>query len=164
MRALIPLLLALPAQAQEVLFSDDFNTELPAFNATPAQWIGLKGTVDIVGPGLAAGLCSDGSTCIDMDGSTQSGGQMRTTTFFPLAPGARYTLSFDYSNNGGENTLLYGIGDTSEVLSVTGPERPYKTVTLTVVGQGTEEAIFFADTGADNGGVVIDNVRLVAAP
>ena len=154
------------------LFFDDFDSNPTGPNLVPAGWSVTSGAVDIVGPGYFPEICSiDGDRCIDLDGSRNAAGRMQTATGFALTAGANFTLSFDYSwnyfNQQFPNTMTFGVGGFSQSLTTSGTRSqlptPYTSLSFSFTGDGSTGSIFFDHQGGVNGGIVIDNVRLVGA-
>lgn len=153
------------ASADTTLFFDDFESSAQGLNTTPSNWALISGTVDVLGGGVFGGFCSNGTNCVDLDGSSNAAGAINSLATFDLDAQTTYTLSFDYTNNGnGTNTLNWGLATLSETLVVTGPSNPYASASATFTGQSAlNAAIIFSHEGADNQGVIIDNVRLTAS-
>lgn len=166
--ALLAALGAGSAQAITI-FEDDFDANAPGLNRTPAGWSVSGGTVDIVGLGVFPELCAPGEdTCIDLDGSTGNAGLLQTAGSFSLLAGVMYELTFDYTwnyfNQQIPNTMTYGVGGFFDTLTESGTRGtapvPYTEISLSFIGDGGTGSIFFDHQGGDNGGIVIDNVRL----
>ncbi|MEM1078565.1 MAG: VPLPA-CTERM sorting domain-containing protein [Pseudomonadota bacterium] len=157
--------LAGAASADTTLFFDDFETATLGLNTTPSNWALISGTVDVLGPGTFGGFCSNGTNCVDLDGSSGTAGAINSIASFNLDAQTTYTLSFDYTNNGtGTNTLNWGLSSLSETLVVSGPSVPYSSTSATFSGLALQNAsIIFSHEGGDNQGVIIDNVRLTAS-
>lgn len=117
---------------------------------------------------------------MDLNGQGRALGAIQTTELFSLEAGSQYTLSFLLGNNydsknSFDNGLIYGIrtanndtlfSGTIEFLSVflNGEEKKTVTIEFKTV-QDLEASIFFESTGrSDNGGAIIDNVKLVPEP
>lgn len=153
--------------AANTLFFDDFETNTAGPNRTPAGWSTTAGAVDITGPGYFPDVCYNIDTCVDLDGSIGAAGTIQTVQSFTLAAGQSYTLSFDYSKNyfqqQNTNVMTFGVGGLSDTLSVPGGPRAsdFAELSFSFVGDGSTGSIFFAHEGGDNGGIIIDNVKLV---
>lgn len=165
-------LLATTASAQ-TLFEDNFDGNPTGLNLTPAGWTVSSGSVDTVGPGTFGDVCApNGGACIDMDGTTSDAGRLQSEASFALLRGVRYNLTFNYiwnsHNQQNPNTMTFGVGNFREIMTIdeTRPSapQPYRTWTLSFDGDGSTGAIFFDHQGGDEGGIVIDNVRLSVAP
>jgi hypothetical protein len=163
-------LLAPAALSANTLFFDDFESNTAGANLTPIGWVTTAGAVDITGPGYFPDVCYNIDNCVDLDGSIGAAGTMRTAQSFALTAGTTYTLSFDYSKNYFQeqiaNTMTFGVGGFSDTLTVpAGPRAPgFAELTFSFTGDDTSGSIFFAHQGGDNGGIIIDNVRLTGAP
>lgn len=158
-------LLATSAQAQTV-FSDDFEANGLALNATPAGWtITNGGTVDIVGPGLYGELCAGSGKCIDLDGSTSLAGVLSRSV--NLTAGTTYTLSFDIAGNrrnAGTETGTVQLGTSTLNYSLTNSDTSYQAMSLTFTPSTSGSySLSFANAGGDNYGAILDNVTLTAA-
>lgn len=154
------------ASAHAVSFFDDFETNTANANSTPNGWSVSGGTVDIVGPGYYPDLCYYLGRCIDMDGSTGNAGRLTSAASFTLVSGGTYTLSFDYTwnyfNQQFPNSMTYGVGTFSTVLNTSGNRgTSFIPLSFQFTGDGSVGSIFFDHAGGDNGGIIIDNVRLV---
>ena len=164
------LLAATSVSAQ--VFTDDFESyaalapgiNVPAPN-TFGPWSVTVGSIDLLNnfPGI---VCRSGSQCVD-DGSTNISGAFQRT--FTAVAGTQYTLTFWYSGSQrvgsptdsmtvtlGTATLAvsnvpFGQGFTQGTLSWTAPASGAATVQFTYL------------TGADNAGLIIDDVALTAA-
>ena len=143
-------------------FSDDFEGESQATNYNSfANWTVSNGTVDTVGP--TAFDCQGSSICVDLDGSSANAGDL--TTIDDFATGA-YVLSFDIS--GSQRSVLTGdtvtvtFGDLNESFTLS-PSAPWQTVTRTV-NLSSPDFLTFSHAGADNVGIILDNVAVVPLP
>jgi hypothetical protein len=161
--------LSVPAHAV-VLYSDNFDANVQGLNAAPSGWTVSNGTVDIIGtPGAFPWYPT---TNIDMNGSTSDGGKITTLATFNLVAGQQYKISFDYGNNKNSNgveQMTFGIGGYTGVLNVPGavPSLLSNSFTFVAAVSVAGASLFFEDTGAtdgDNGGVILDNVKLSAVP
>jgi hypothetical protein len=174
------------------IFSDDFTGETRGLNhgsfLNPSflQWTVADGTVDMIGYAPAffnfsPPLPSD-QRYVDLDGSTNDAGVMRSSVFALLA-GTTYDLTFDLagSQRGDTNTMSnYGIdtnGDnTADIISGVLLSRNsadlFSTETLTfTTGAAIPIArIIFGQVAGNNNnvGLLLDNValnsRVVAVP
>lgn len=162
--ASVAALAAAPAFAT-TLFFDDFEGGPIGLNQTPSGWTVTAGAVDIVGPGVFPELCYGVGRCVDMDGSVGVAGTMRTNETFALVNGGAFTLTFRYNwnyfNAAVPNTMTFGVGGFTETMTTSG-QRPtgWLTRSFEFVGDGSVGAIAFQHFGGDNGGIVIDDVRL----
>jgi hypothetical protein len=147
---------ASPASAA-VVFSDNFDANLPALNATPAGWTATNGTVDIVGTPNPYGINCVSGNCVDLDGSTGDAGVLASNTTF--GPG-NFVLSFDLSGNQRVSSpdtveVFYG-GTLLDTITVASSD-PFATHSYNVSGSGQ---ISFSNAGGDDFGAILDNVRL----
>ena len=119
------LIASMPAHAATVL-SDGFEADalgapqpaLTNFNIT-------GGSVDVVGTGDPFGLpCAGGQRCLDLDGTTNSGGTIVTKNSFAFTANQLVTLSFDLAGSqrgDAPNPFTAGFlfGQTTDVLQFT---------------------------------------------
>ena len=116
--AMIPCL----AQAASIPYTDTFNGDTAALNATPAGWsISNGGTVDIVANGTYGITCL-GMTgnCIDLNGSTGKAGDL-VSPGLSLTGGQTYTAQFSLSGNDRikqTDTVTIDFGTTVASISV----------------------------------------------
>ena len=89
-----------PASAQ-VVFSDGFEGDaLGAPQPSLVNWDVVRGSVDIVGSGDSFNLpCAGGARCLDLDGTTNAGGEIVTRDSFSFAAGNLVTLTFDLAGS-----------------------------------------------------------------
>lgn len=162
---------ALPAAHAASIFGDTFDAENgtnPVLNyGSFAQWDVTDGTVDLIGNGYFDFYPGNG-LFIDLDGSTGNAGTMTTKSALALGPGT-YTLSFDLGNNGGgSNTMDVALGSVFAESFTRAAMPAFEKVSRTfTVASGTSAYLSFAQFGADNQGLVIDNVdvsRVVPEP
>lgn len=170
--AFVVLLVAGPALADTVIFSDDFNSENGGNQALNynsfANWNVTDGTVDLLGAGVFAGACiaaGGAPVCVDLDGSTNDAGIMTTKTSFSFLAGQTYDLTFDLagSPSSDNNTVLIEVEIVPLSLTsitVLGGE-PFSTRTITVMPLvDATGPISFENLGGDNIGALLDNVVL----
>lgn len=165
------------------IFSDNFNGENGGI-ANPstlnytnfANWTVGNGTVDLIGNGYFEfpPVTNGHGLYVDLDGTSNDAGIMRSTPFALIA-GQTYLLSFDLagSQRGDINTLRFGIDlDNSAPLehfnSVpnVGSSVPFGLVSFTFspLFSSTNARIQFAQSGGDNVGLLLDNVKLQTVP
>jgi len=151
------------------VFSDNFESDAGAINATLNNWTVTEGTVDLIPVGADFNWC--GSNCVDMNGSTQQEGRIESNLSLALEAGKRYILSFDYGINQNSSssleTLKFGVGSNFGTLNVTGVSglSPFVYSFLALADETV--SIFFQDisnTPNDNGGPLLDNVKFAAVP
>ncbi|MFM7640304.1 MAG: hypothetical protein ACKO45_01940 [Cyanobium sp.] len=152
---------AAPGQAQ-VFFSDNFDSNTPAFNTVPIGWTNANaGTVDFIGVCSGSGPLFDffpGNGCyIDLDGSTDAAGKLKKS--FTLTGGFSYELSFDLGTTQ-NNSVFVTFGDTTSLISLFGVEPLTKrSLAFSPVASGNYDVIF-QDQGGDGSGGILDNVRI----
>lgn len=169
------------SQAATVLFSDDFNSDTLALNGTPTGWTVTKGTVDIIGKNGSTtlfDLAPGNGGYIDMDGSTNSQGRIRTAQTFNFVPGQTYTLSYQLagsqrsaSPSDSVRVLFRDVADAHDIISnqvhtlASATGFTTFTDTFTVSAPITARLVFSAiSKTSDNMGLLLDNVKLTAVP
>jgi hypothetical protein len=161
------LLVAPTAHAATDLFFDDFETEAAGGNQSLDNWSISIGAIDVLGGSYFPYLCANATRCIDLDGSTGTGGRIETGPF-SFVSGGTYTLSFDYGSNDfgspNGNSMTFGVtgglfSDALGPVTEIAPGNPFLSYsqTFTAIGSGS---LFFDDDGNDLGGVILDNIRL----
>jgi len=173
--ALLGLLLVLPAPlslALTNLLEEDFDSENSGFPGAVnynefAQFEVTAGSVDLIGNGFQD-FFPDNGLYVDLDGTTVTGGTLRSKTTFSLEPGLVYQLVFDLGNTdqqfgGGstDNSATVSLGAAySETFDRSGLT-PFETITRDVIVESTTlAALEFQQAGGDNLGILIDNVSL----
>ncbi|MBE2258121.1 MAG: PEP-CTERM sorting domain-containing protein [Rhodobacteraceae bacterium] len=161
-----------PSQST-ILFSDNFNadsaTTVLNFNSL-INWDVSDGTIDYIRSGGFGISCVGGSGgCLDMDGSTGDAGRITSKASFNILPGVGYTLAAEVSGNQRNLTatddLTFGIRDAATdalifaaTISRTG-SAPFSAASLGfLTGSSYVARLFFEGIGADNVGVILDNV------
>lgn len=156
---------------------DDFSDYGPAtsLNASATDfnnvWEPVDGSVDLLTPETAtnlnlAGACSPpGSTCVDLDGTTENAATFRTVELFEPGP---YNLSFLLTGNRrtdapdpfeevtvtlGDFTKTYML-DTNDVVDA---------MVLANVG-ARRSRLSFAHAGGDNFGAILNSVSVTLVP
>ncbi len=167
----IAALFATGAQAQTVVFSDNFDSVVNGLNLVPSGWTVTDGTVDTIISGNFGLTCAGGSGgCIDLDGSSGDAGVLSKT--FALAAGT-YTFSWDLSGNqrGGQDSAQATIAATAPGFASTvalatslpssaGFSTYSKVITF---AKASSVTLSFANTGGDNVGLILDNVNIVSS-
>lgn len=160
------------AQANLVVFQDNFNTEHGGTGvlnyAGFTKWTVSDGTVDLIGNGFHDFQPGYG-LYVDMDGSTGNAGKMLTSTVFNLASGT-YTLKFDLAGNHRNGNVesvdvQVGVGNLLSKSFSLAQNAPFTSFSETFsVNSLTNGWISFEGKGGDNIGMLLDNVSLVAVP
>lgn len=108
----------IPANAA-IVFSDDFDTSLPA--STPAAdlpgWTEQFGTIDY----LKAPTClGGGGGCVDLVGISDDPADLLKDPFFTFLPGRTYTLTYWLAGNGisGSDTVQAFLGSEAQTITV----------------------------------------------
>lgn len=154
------------AQAQVIIFSDDFNSNASGLNTTPVGWSVSGGTVDIIGEGTGYNYFPPGhGLYIDLDGSTGSAGLM--SQGFSLMAGTTYVASFELAGNqrqAGDDTVSVNFGGASGNWTL-GQSDGWTPLSLsfTPVSSGSYY-LSFKNNGGDNVGALLDNVVITAVP
>lgn len=121
-------------------------------------------TVDLVGTGLGGGLtCHTGSRCIDMDG-TGTGAGILSRSFSTLA-GITYTLTWWNSGSQrnflGPDSMIVSLGSSTVTINKPQNDNVFTRHTLTFLASTTgTSTISFQGVGADNVGIVLDDIEL----
>ncbi len=156
-----------------MLFSDDFDSD----NAAGAlnfdgliNWTVSDGTIDYIRQGGWGISCFGGNGgCLDMDGSTANAGRITSRATFTIVPGTMYFLDAQISGNqrgGAADSFSMGFIDTATnsafgVLSASDISfgAPFGNYTSGFLGSDPLAVrLFFEGFGADNIGVILDNV------
>jgi hypothetical protein len=154
MLAIFCLAVALPAKADTILLNDNFDNETPSLNQTLfANFTVTRGSVDVISG--FSGLV------VDLDGSTGAGGRFESITNFSLTTGT-YILQFDLGNPGNLDPVTVSLGTVYTEFfgpsQVTGNPSSF-TRTINVLS-ATMGRLVFDQSGSDNVGYYLDNVRL----
>jgi hypothetical protein len=164
-------LLAGPMAAHAAtLFSDGFDGVTTSLNTVPAGWQVTRGAVDTIGSG-GFGIQCRGNTggCVDLDGSTNQAGYLRTTPTFNFTSGIAYSLTAYLSGNqrgGAADSLTFGISNgstnpcSSAVTNVASGAAFTQYSCFFTAASSFSGFIFFDHAGADQVGMILDDVRL----
>lgn len=158
--------------ASVTVFSDNFDADATGTPVTSLlNWDITAGSVDVVGTNY--GWCN--VNCVDLNGSTGLEGRIERL-ISGLTIGQTYELTFDFGTNhcpcNTDNPFMIAFGfgtllaDTY-VLNIAAQNFMSSSVVYSFVANATAQALFFADAGstpADNGGPLLDNVRLSTVP
>ncbi len=157
------------ASASILMFNDNFNSEnsgIYQLNYNKfINWVVSDGSVDLIGQGSSWNWYPGNGLYVDLDGSTGDAGKMTTKTNFTFTPGT-YELQFSLGGNQRTNTTdtVYakiGVGtlfNETFVIPKTSPLTQY-TRYITVPSL-TSANLSFENTGNDNMGAILDNVKL----
>lgn len=164
--------LSAPSQSA-VLFSDNFDADANAsvlnFNSL-INWDVSDGTIDYIRSGSYGISCVGGSGgCLDMDGSSNDAGRITSKASFNILPGVNYTLAAQVSGNQRNLTatdgLQFGIRDATTnalmfalTITKTGAASFSPESLGFLTGSSYNARLFFEGFGADNVGVILDNV------
>jgi len=155
------------AQAATPVFSDNFDTDTLALNATSFKggWAVSGGTVDIIGAGGQFDLAPGNGRYIDLDGSSYNAGIFANSV--SVVAGQTYTLSFSLAGNhrgAGNDTVEVNFGSLSQVYNLSSSDA-FSTHTLSfTAATGGSAGFSFIDNGSDNQGALLDNVSVSAVP
>jgi hypothetical protein len=165
--ALSALALTVPHAGAAIIFDDDFNGENAGIGtlnyASFPKWSVTSGTVDLIGNGFYDFLPGQG-LFIDLDGSTSDAG-LFSTGDFSLTPGT-YSVSFSLAGNhrGGSDDVTVSFGDWSHTYNLLAND-PLTTRTVeVVVPQQRLARLTFQNSGGDNVGALLDDVRISSVP
>lgn len=155
--------------APEVLLREDFNGENDGryqLNYTAfANWEVVEGSVDLVGTApFDDFLPKSQGMYVDLDGTTQRGGTLRTRTLFAFAPGT-YRLTLKMSGtprpNQPANTVTLSVGDLFRQTVTLESYAPLRTYSRTFRVRAPAEArLTFSHAGGDDHGIFIDDIVL----
>ncbi len=161
------------ASASVVIFTDNFDGEALGTNATLDQWTVTRDSVDVIGSGFFDFYPGNGNY-LDLNGSTSSQGQTEgriETGPLGLTLGKRYELSFSYGTNSRPGPLpailTFGLGTDTQQLIINTIPGSLVDVVYSFIYDGSGNFLSFADdsgTPGDQGGPIIDNVRLALVP
>jgi hypothetical protein len=161
--------------ATVTVFEDKFEygEAIPVPGSTLGGWTISEGSIDLLGPGSYASWCGAGQgSCLDMNGSTSTAGKIEQL-ITGLISGQTYELTFDYGNNQNSKSatvaevLEFGIDGLLGSVSVFAVSTMQSSMIYSFVATGTSATLFFRDAGTtpgDNGGPLLDNVRLSTVP
>jgi hypothetical protein len=154
------------AQGNTILLKDTFDKENGGAGQLSymrlEQWNVTKGSVDLIGK-RSYDFYPRHGLYLDLDGTTSQAGTLESKKEFNLAAGT-YELRFDLGNNPGHsspNTMEVRLGTAYKESFTRQGKVPLKTVIRTFsVATPTSGSLIFEHAGGDNGGLVLDNVRL----
>ena len=148
------------------LLDDNFNAEnggagtLNYFGL--ANWDVTEGSVDLIGNSFFD-FFPPNKLYLDLDGSTSNAGRIESKTTFSFNQGEIVELKFDLagSQRGGTNSVNVSLGSLfSEVFTLDSSD-PFTTITRSfTVASTTSAELIFDHQGADNIGLLLDNVKL----
>lgn len=151
-----------------ILLVDDFNAEnggVYELNyARFSKWEVVSGSVDLIGtPPYDYYLYRSQGLYVDLDGTTQEAGTLRTRTEFDLEPGS-YRLEFKMAGTPRDgyatNVVTVSVGTLlGETISLAS-HASLSTYSATFrVNRRTSARLEFAHHGGDNYGAMLDDVR-----
>jgi MYXO-CTERM domain-containing protein len=161
------------------LFFDNFNSDTPGLNTTPAGWSLTQGSVDIIGGSFGFNYYPGNGYYIDLNGSTYQYGGIRPDQIF--LPGT-YLVTFNLGSSvGGEGGVDAGptpkvtevfLGNSTPVyisLPNLPPDWTYQSYYLTTTIPGSLVFDSLPDNPpnspyAANVGNILDNVSVSQAP
>ncbi|MAL50516.1 MULTISPECIES: VPLPA-CTERM sorting domain-containing protein [unclassified Methylophaga] len=129
------------------------------------NWDVSNGTVDLIKNGNQWGIvCSVGSFCVDLDGSTGDAGILSSKNGFSAG---KYKVSFDLSGNqrngpADQVSVLFGAGALVNHLLLDWDENWHTYSFLVDLVDG--DKLSFRNFGGDNVGAMLDNIRVSAVP
>jgi len=162
---------ALATAAQADIFSDNFDTENGGNEALNynglTQWTVSNGTIDLIGNGGTYDFLPGNGLYIDLDGTSNDAGDLMSLSIF-LTPGS-YTLSYDLAGSQRSGSAVDTVDVTFGGAPTVNHVLPYTqgftnySINLNVLVAGNV-TITFQDSGTDNQGALLDNVRVVPTP
>ncbi len=146
------------AQAVTVTFSENFDAVTQGLNRTGAigSFTTSTGNVDVIGTG-SYDLAPGNGNYIDLNGNT-TGGIVSTSPF--AFGGGPATLSFSYGTNGTGRSATVTLGGAT-ITTLTSPTTSGFSTFSQTINAPVNGALSFLSTNTGNGGILIDNVRLV---
>jgi hypothetical protein len=109
---------------------------------------------------------------VDLDGSTNDAGIIKSRTSFFFDNAKLYNLSFSLAgNNAGvdwslsdEVSIQVALGSLLNHTITVQKKDGFKTYTYTFLGNGSSGNLAFSNAGGDNVGALLDNIELQAVP
>jgi hypothetical protein len=146
------------------LFLDDFESQPSnVLNSTLIHWDVVMGSIDVLAPGNVCGTAGDPSNCVDLDGTEPAGGSIQSKVLFALLPGP-YRLLFDLAGSQrgiASDTVTVQAGSFVNEDITLRPDSPFATFQRDfTVSSPISLRLAFAHHGADQIGLLLDNVRL----
>ncbi len=134
-------------------------TNFEVVAATPGAAVG---TVDLIGAGGSYDLLPGHGLYIDLDGTTSLPGLFRTKA--DVQPGFTYDVSFDLagSQRGDSNDVTVRLGAYAETFTLASSD-PFRTITRRIAVAAPGARLSFLNSGGDNVGALLDNVKVVRA-
>lgn len=104
-----------PTESFQLVFYDNFDGNTSGRNNPPANWTVTNGTVDVVGNGDQDYLPGNG-LFVDLDGSTNDAGQLRTS--FQLNADVTYIATYQLAGSQREELSLMIERSTTDIVDV----------------------------------------------
>lgn len=151
-----------------VIFSENFDDELVANGGQQLNFSNFdqltvtEQSVDLIQSG-GFGITCETAACVDLDGSTGSGGTL-TSDAINFVAGVSYELTFRVSGNqrgAADDTFSFGLSNgllSSETLSSGDGFADFTLSFAAVVN--FSDSFFISDQGDDNFGVILDSITL----
>jgi RHS repeat-associated protein len=155
------------ANLTRMLLDDTFDTEnggAASLNyANLANWNITRGCVDLIGNG-SFDLFPGNGLYLDLDGSCGLAGRIESKTQFALEPGTyELTFSLGGSQRGDTNSVTVHLGEVlTETFTLPTNAGLAPITRSVVVSAPTTARLIFDHAGADNIGLSLDRVRLLA--
>ena len=128
-----------------------------------ANWNVINGSVDLIGNGFFDLLLPNG-LYVDLDGSTRQAGTLQSKTTFNFQAGDTLNLSFQLAGNRRNNltdSVTVSLGNLfSETFLLPGNQAFTNFTRSFAVTNATNATLDFKGIGADNVGLLLDNVTL----
>jgi MYXO-CTERM domain-containing protein len=166
----VTVIAALAASTRADIFSDNFDTENGGnealnFNGL-TNWTVSNGTIDLIGTGGVYDFLPGNGLYIDLDGTSGQSGQLMSLVL-NLSAGS-YTLYYDLagSQRGGTEDVdvTFGTAPTVSHLGIPSAQG-FTTYSINLtLGAAGPVTITFQNSGGDNQGALLDNVRVVPTP
>jgi hypothetical protein len=127
-----------------------------------ANWNVTRGSVDLLGNGLFDFFPGNG-LYLDLDGSTLAAGKLESKNTYSFNAGDTINLDFKLagSQRGGTDTVTVSLGSLYNEVFTLPSANPFTTITRSfTVSSATSAGLIFDHAGADNNGLLLDNVVL----
>jgi hypothetical protein len=162
-----------------VIYSDNFNADTSGLSSTPAGWSVTQGSVDIIGAGSGYDYYPGNGLYIDLNGSTDQYGGIKTNTLF--GPGTyivRFNLGSSLGGAGGVDsattpkvTEIFLGNSTPVTVSLSSLPKDWTTqvftFTTTVAGSLVFDSLPDTHIGSpynQDVGNILDNVSVATTP
>ena len=147
------------------LFSDNFDSDTPGLNVTPANWSISAGTedVDVLGAGFYDLLPGNGNY-VDLNGSNVNATPGTLSTSIATDGSSVYTATFSLAGNQRDGvtdsvTVLFG---GSHLVVPVSAYSSFATYSISTTSTASSLTLSFTNDRGDNIGPLLDNVNVVS--